>query len=135
MMASTSAEQVRVALAKYRERVPHGRFPDDLRKQAMAYVRGRLGERAGFAAIAVELGVSETATRTWAKEAARPTKAAPRGASSAEASMLPLLIRSAPEAAGGARLDVSFPDGTKVQASGMSGREMVDAITALRGSR
>lgn len=134
-MASTSAEHLRGELAKYRERVSHGRFPDDLRKQVIAHVQGRLGEKAAFAAIAAELGVSETAARTWAKEPARPTRAAPRGAASAEVSMLPLLIRPAPEATGGARLDVSFPDGTKVQASGMSGREMVDTITALRGSR
>ena len=134
-MASTSAEQLRGALAKYRERVSHGRFPDDLRNQAMAYVQGRLGERAAFAAIAAELGVSETATRTWAKEAVRPTKAAPRSASLAEVSMLPLLVRPAPEPAGSVRLDVSFPDGTKVQASGISGREIVDTIAALRGAR
>jgi hypothetical protein len=49
--------------------------------------------------------------------------------------MVPLMVRPGPEAGAGARLDISFPDGTKVQVVGMAGRDLVEALTALRGAR
>lgn len=132
-MAGTSSEQLRDALTRYRQRVRHGRFPDDLRRRASAYVRERLCAGAAFAAIATELGVAEATSRAWAEE--EPTSAARVRASTAGVAMVPLLVRPGPETAAIARLEVSFPDGTKVQVSGMTGREVTDTITALRGSR
>jgi hypothetical protein len=133
-MASMTAAQLRGALAKYRERARHGRFPQDLRDQATAYARERVRAGAAIPAIASELGVSETTVGAWAGDGAQPM-GAPRGSvTSAAVAMVPLVVRPAPEMAS-ARLEVLFPDGTKLQVSGMAGRELVDTIVALRGSR
>jgi predicted transcriptional regulator len=121
-------------LAKYREQVRFGRFPDELREQAATYTQERRRAGAEPAAIAGELGVCETTVRAWVKEAAR----LPARAGSAPVAMMPLVVRPAPQTVAGvagARLEVAFPDGTKLQVVGMAGRDLVDTIAALRGSR
>jgi len=134
-MASMTAAQLRGALAKYRERARHGRFPQDLRDQATAYARERVRAGAAIPAIASELGVSETTVGAWAGNGAQPTGAPWGSVTSATVAMVPLVVRPAPETMASARLEVLFPDGTKLQVSGMAGRELVDTIVALRGSR
>jgi hypothetical protein len=136
MMASMIAAPLRAALAKYRERAPYGRLPPDLRRQAESYTQERVRTGAAIAGIASELGVSETTVRAWVGGRARSAPAAQRtGSVSAPVAMVPLMVRPGPETGAGARLEVSFPDGTKVQVVGMAGRELVEAITALRGGR
>jgi len=134
-MASMSAAQLRGALARYRERVRHGRFPHDLREQAIDYAQGRLRAGAAITVVATELGVSEATVGAWTAEGVRPSRPARVNASSAEVAMVPLVVRPGPEPAGGARLEVSFPDGTKLSVSGLAERALVDTIIALRGSR
>ena len=135
-MASMSVAQLRGALARYREQVRFGRFPDDLREQAVTYTQERLRAGAEPAVIASELGVTATTVGPWVKQAARSAPAAPLvRAGTAPVTMVPLMVRPAPEAVAGARLEVAFPDGTKLQVVGMAGRDVVDAITVLRGTR
>ena len=133
-MASMSAAQLRGALAKYREQVRFGRFPDELRELGATYVQERRRAGAEPGAIAGELGISETTVRAWVKQPAR----LPVPAASVPAAMVPLVIRPAPQpgaGVAGARLEVAFPDGTKLQVMGMAGRDLVDTIAALRGAR
>jgi len=134
-MASMSGAQLREALAKYRERVRHGRLPRDLRDQATDYAQGRLRAGAAISAVATELGVSEARVGAWTAEGARSAGPSRVGAFSAEVAMVPLMVRPGPEPAGGARLEVSFPDGTKLSVSGMAERAVADTIIALRGPR
>lgn len=134
-MANMSAARLRGALADHRERMRHGRFPRDLREQATDYAQGRLRAGVAITAIATELGVSEATVGAWTAEGARPSRASRVNASSAEVAMVPLMVRPGPEPAVGTRLDVSFPDGTKLQVSGIAERALVDTIIALRGPR
>jgi DNA-binding transcriptional regulator YiaG len=135
-MASMTAASLHVALAKHRERAPYGRLPQDLRRQAESYAQERVRTGAATATIASELGVSETTVRAWARGRARAAPAAQRASGvSAPVAMVPLMVRPGPETGAGARLEISFPDGTKVQVAGMAGRDLVEALTALRGAR
>jgi transposase-like protein len=135
-MASMTAASLRAALAEYREKAPHGRFPDDLRKQAESYTQERVRTGAAMAGIASELGVSETTVRGWAGGHTRSARAAQRTrVAPAPVALVPLMVGPGPETGGGARLEVSFPDGTKVQVVGMAGRDLVETLTALRGAR
>jgi hypothetical protein len=136
MMASMIAAPLRAALAKHREKAAYGRLPQDLRRQAESYTQERARTGAAAAAIASELGVSETTVRAWAGGRARAAPAAPQASGvSAPVAMVPLMVRSGPEPGAGARLEISFPDGTTVQVVGMAGRDLVQALTALRGAR
>jgi hypothetical protein len=135
-MASMAATPLRAALAKYRERAPYGRLPQDLRRQAESYTQERVRTGVATAAIASDLGVSETTVRGWVGGHARTARAAQRtSVVPAPVAMVPLMVRPGPETGAGTRLEVSFPDGTKVQVVGLGGRELVEAITALRGAR
>jgi hypothetical protein len=135
-MASMTAASLRAALAKHRERAPYGRFPQDLRRQAESHTQERVRAGTATAAIASELGVSETTVRAWAGGSARAASPAQRTSGvSAPVAMVPLVVRPGPETGAGARWDISFPDGTKVQVVGMAGRDLVETLTALRGAR
>jgi transposase-like protein len=135
-MASMTAASLRGALAKHRERAPYGRLPQDLRREAESYAQERVRTGAATAAIASELGVLETTVRGWVGGRARSARGAQRTSGvSAPVAMVPLMVRPGPEAGAGARLEISFPDGTKVQVVGMAGRDLVEALTALRGAR
>jgi hypothetical protein len=132
-MASMTAASLRGALAKHREKTGYGRLPQDLRRQAESYTQERVSTGATTAAIASELAVSEATVRGWA--GGRGRAAPPASGVSAPVAMVPLMVRPGPESGAGARLEISFPDGTKVQVVGMAGRDLVEAITALRGAR
>jgi hypothetical protein len=135
-MVSMTAASLRAALAKHRQRAPYGRLPQDLRRQAESHTQERVRTGAATAAIASELGVSQTTVRAWAGGRARTASTAPRASGvSAPVAMVPLMVRPGPEMGAGARLDISFPDGTKVQVVGMAGRDLVETLTALRGVR
>jgi hypothetical protein len=132
-MASMTAASLRGALAKHREKAAYGRLPQDLRRQAESYTQERVSTGATTAAIASELAVSEATVRGWAGGRGR---AAPQASGvSAPVAMVPLMVRPGPEPGAGARLEISFPDGTTVQVVGMAGRDLVEALTALRGAR
>ncbi len=135
-MASMTAASLRGALAKHREKAAYGRLPQDLRKQAESYTQERVRTGAAMAAIASEVGVSETTVRGWAGGQPRSGRASQRSrGASAPFAMVPLMVGPGPETGGGARLEVAFPDGTKVQVVGMAGRDLVETLTALRGAR
>jgi len=136
IMASMTAASLRGALAKHREKAAYGRLPQDLRRQAESYTQERVSTGATTAAIAVELAVSEATVRGWAGGRGRAAPVAPQASGvSAPVAMVPLMVRPGPEPGAGARLEISFPDGTTVQVVGMAGRDLVQALTALRGAR
>jgi hypothetical protein len=140
MTASVRGEQLRGDLAAFRERTRRGAYSSALQGRAVAYAGDRVRNGAGPAEIAAELGVRELTVSRWIEKAgaASPssTASAPRTSGvPAPVAMVPLMVRPEPETGAGARLDISFPDGTKVQVVGMAGRDLVEALTALRGAR
>jgi hypothetical protein len=140
MTASVRGEQLRGDLAAFRERTRRGAYSSALQGRAVAYAGDRVRNGAGPAEIAAELGVRELTVSRWIAKSGDgsplSTASAPRAsATPAPVAMVPLLVRPVAETGAGARVDISFPDGTKVQVVGMGGRELVEAILALRGGR
>jgi hypothetical protein len=106
----------------------------------VAYAGDRVRNGAGPAEIAAELGVRKLTVSRWIEKggAASSSSTASAQRTSGEpapVAMVPLMVRPGPETGAGARLDISFPDGTKVQVVGVAGRDVVEALTALRGAR
>jgi len=126
-------------LAAFRERTRRGAYSSALQGRAVAYAGDRVRNGAGPAEIAAELGVRMLTVSRWiAKGGAASSSTASARRTSGEpapVAMVPLMVRPGPETGTGARLEVAFPDGTKVQVVGMAGRDLVEAITALRGAR
>ena len=140
MTASVRGEQLRGDLAAFRERTRRGAYSSALQGRAVAYAGDRVRNGAGPAEIAAELGVRMLTVSRWIAKggaASSSSTASARRTSGepAPVAMVPLMVRPGPETGTGARLEVAFPDGTKVQVVGMAGRDLVEAITALRGAR
>jgi len=134
----TKGGQLRMALSKHRERRRHGKYPDELRRRAVEYCAERRRAGASVVEIARELGVQDATAGAWASRAVKripPEAAAPVSRSSA-LSLVPVVVRpevhSAPRHT---RLEVEFPDGTRLSASGLAGRDLVEAIESLRRIR
>jgi hypothetical protein len=49
--------------------------------------------------------------------------------------LMPVLVRPSPRDASSMRLKLAFPDGTRMQVSGIAGRDLAEAIEALRRTR
>ena len=131
------AAQLRAALSKYRERTRYGKYPLDLHQRAVAYCLERSRAGASLPEIVSELGVRDDTVKLWASAAGKPASRTSRTVTQAapEVSLVPVVIRSQSTAARLTRLEVEFPDGTRLVASGVGGRELVDAIESLRRSQ
>jgi transposase-like protein len=134
----SKGEQLRVALSKHRGCKRYGKYPDDLRKRAIAYSVERRRAGASVAEIAAELGVQDSTAGAWSSSAIeRRSVPSSMGRDNATAlSLVPVVVR--PESASTlrhTRLEVEFPDGTRLTASGLGGRDFVEAIESLRRVR
>ena len=129
--------QIRGALSKYREGMRYGKYPQDLQLRAVEYARDRRRAGASVAAIAAELGVHDVTARAWASAPKEPGSRSTRTVQEPAAglSLVPVVIRPDPTTARLTRLEVEFPDGTRLAASGIGARDLVDAIESLRRSR
>ncbi len=135
-MSAVRAAQLRAELAKNRGRSKQANYPAEARRLAVEYARDRRAEGASFAQIAAEIGLNDVTMRN------RISNAQMRGGAGAtppvrenEVSLLPVVVRSGQDAVGAARLDVVFPDGTRLGVTGIGGRDLVEAIDALRRPR
>ncbi len=134
----TKGGQLRLALSKHRERRRHGKYPDDLQRRAVEYCAERRRAGASVVEIARELGVQDATAGAWASKPAKLTpfqSAAPISHASA-LSLVPVVVRpEAQSAPRHTRLEVEFSDGTRLSASGLVGRDLVEAIESLRRIR
>jgi hypothetical protein len=89
------------------------------------------------AEIAAELGVHEATAGRWAsgrkKSVAGPLPSTPKAVESL--SLMPVLVRPERRDAPPLRLKLAFADGTRMQVSGLAGRDLAEAIEALRRTR
>jgi hypothetical protein len=138
MAKTASGAQLRTALAKYREVKPYGKYPRALRDEAAAYCRERHKEGLTAAHLAEELGVNVATTSVWiAPDRSRFERAAltAPAKSASGLSLVPVVVRPEPSSSRMGRLEVEFPDGTRLAASGIGARELLEAIESLRRSR
>jgi len=138
---SKSAE-LRTALTRYRERHKQGKYPGELRERARAYASERRRGGASVRAIAAELGVKDETARAWlapGRAMHKPGVQAEQFVTaerSSNVSLVPVVVRDeAPSTTRLTRFDVEFTDGTRLSVSGMTGRELLEAIDSLRRSR
>lgn len=129
-------EQLRAALSKHRARKRHGKYPDELRARAIAYSAARRRAGASITEIAAELGVQDATASAWSSSAVEGlTASSPASKPVSALSLVPVVVRPEPTTMRQARLEVELPDGTRLTASGLSGRDFVDAIESLRRAR
>jgi hypothetical protein len=137
MSGSRDAVQLRAELSRYREQKSYGKYPSELRERAVVYARERSRAGARLAEIAAELGVYETTAKAWASGGAqlaeRPMRSTPKAASSLP--LVPMIVRPEHRDVAPMRLKIEFPDGMRMQASGIAGRDLAEAIEALRRTR
>jgi predicted transcriptional regulator len=137
MSGSRDAAQLRTALSRYREQKRYGRYPSELAERAAAYARERSRSGATAAEIAAELGVHVATANSWASE--RESSVVGLAPSTPKAverfPLVPVLVRSERREAPAMRIKLAFADGTRMQVSGLSVRELSEAIEALRRPR
>jgi predicted transcriptional regulator len=143
MSESRDAVQLRAALSRYRQQKRYGRYPSELSERAVVYARERSRAGALAAEIAAELGVHEATADRWTSgreqsaESPMPSISSTPSTPKAVASLpfVPVLVRPSPRDAPSMRLKLAFPDGTRMQVSGIAGRDLAEAIEALRRTR
>jgi hypothetical protein len=140
MSESRDAVQLRAALSRYRQQKRYGRYPSELSERAVVYARERSRAGALAAEIAAELGVHEATADRWSsgreQSAESPMPSMPSTPKAiANLQLVPVLVRSSPRDAPSMRLKLAFPDGTRMQVSGIAGRDLAEAIEALRRTR
>jgi transposase-like protein len=126
--------QLRGALDKYRRRRKYGKFPAPLRLRACQYAKHRLDDDATISVVAQELGVSRRLAARWAREG-KALKVGPRAPSTGELSFVPVVVKSEQSECRAARLEVEFPDGTRLHAFGIGSDALGSTIHALRSQR
>jgi len=137
MAGNREAAGLRAAISRYREQTRAGKYPSELRKRAEVYAQQRAFAGATPAEIAAELGVRERTAHQWASSTERPAET-PRPQTPAvvrSVPLVPVVVRPEPREASAMRLQVAFPDGTRLDVSGMAGRDLAEAIEALRRVR
>ena len=127
--------QLRSALEKYRRRHRHGKYPERLRQRACQYVEQRLQQGVPVRAIAHELGISTTAVARWSPRRKGPRVLAPSSPRSGELSFVPVVVKPERLECRATRLEVDFPDGTRLQAFGIGPEAVGSAVEVLRGRR
>jgi predicted transcriptional regulator len=140
MSESRDAVQLRAALSRYRQQKRYGRYPSELSERAVVYARERSRAGALAAEIAAELGVHEATADRWTsgreQSAESPMPSMPSTPKAiANLQLVPVLVRPSPRDAPSMRLKLAFPDGTRMQVSGIAGRDLAEAIEALRRTR
>lgn len=136
MSGSRDAVQLRAALSRYREQKRRGKYPSTLRERVEAYARERSRAGATAAEIAAELGVRKVTADRWVCGGERSAES--RGASPkvvASLPLVPVVVRPERRDASSMRLKLTFADGTRMMVSGIGGREVAEAIEALRRTR
>lgn len=137
MSGSRDAAPLRAALSKYREQKRYGKYPGELSARAVIYAEERSRAGATAAEIAAELGVREATADRWASgrepSGADPLASTPKAARSFP--LVPVLVRSEHRDVPSMRFKIAFPDGTRMQVSGIAGRDLAEAIEALRRTR
>lgn len=127
--------QLRSALEKYRRRRGHGKYPERLRQRACKYVEQRLHQGMTVQAIADELGISRTAVARWSPSRKSPRVLAASCPPSGELSLVPVAIKPELAEFRATRLEVDFPDGTRLQAFGIGLEAVGSAVEVLRRRR
>jgi hypothetical protein len=137
MSGSRDAVQLRAALSRYREQKRYGKYPIELQERAVAYARERARAGARAAEIAAELGVYQTTADRWAsgrgRSAESPLPSTPQAIKSLP--LVPVVVRPEHRDAPSIRLKLAFPDGTRMQVSGIAGRDLAETIEGLRRTR
>jgi transposase-like protein len=126
---------LREALEKHRRRQKYGKFPERLRHRAYQYAKERLDAGGTTSVIAQELGVSPRLAARWAREGKALKALAPRAPLTGALSFVPVVVKSEQPECRAARLEVDFPDGTRLQAFGIGPDALGSTIEALRGRR
>jgi len=129
---------VRQILASCRRSKGFCTYSASVKREAVRYLQVRLDEGAGLATISRELGVSHSTVETWAKairkgsELARPTVAAK---TKSDFSLVPIVVRQ-PEVSEHVvpHLEIDFPGGIRLQATGVCPAGLARAIEVLRRS-
>jgi hypothetical protein len=131
-----TAEQLRCALAKHRQRQRHGKYPKRLREQACRYTRDRQSSGVDVGVIAKELGVPKATAARWTSEESESDESKPvqaeRQSSVAGVSFVPVVVRPARSEWRAARLEVDFADGTRLQAFGVGPEVLATTLQTLR---
>jgi hypothetical protein len=137
MAGNREAAELRAAISRYREQTRAGKYPSELRKRAEVYAQERAFAGATPAEIAAELGVRERTAQQWSSSTERPAEPSRPKAPTVVRSvpLVPLVVRPEPRETPAMRLQVAFPDGTRLDVSGMAGRDLAEAIEALRRTR
>jgi hypothetical protein len=137
MSRSRDAVQLRAALSRYREQKRYGKYPIELQERAVAYARDRARAGAMAAEIAAELGVHQATADRWTsgreRSAESPLPSTPQALNSL--SLVPVVVRPEHRDVPSIRLKLAFPDGTRMQVSGIAGHDLAEAIEALRRTR
>lgn len=135
-MSGMMAAELRAELARSRGRSKQASYSAEARRRVVEYARDRRAQGASFAQIAGEIGLNDVTMRSWINNAqamgGQVTK--PTGRED-QVSLLPVVVRADQQAPGATRLEVVFPDGTRLGVTGVGGRDLVEAIEALRRSR
>jgi predicted transcriptional regulator len=137
MSGSRDAAQLRAVLSRYREQKRYGRYPSELAERAAAYARERSRSGATAPEIAAELGVHAATANRWAS-GREPSVVglAPSTPKAVEGfPLVPVLVRPERREVRAMRIKLAFADGTRMQVSGLSGRELSEALEALRRPR
>ena len=131
-----TAEQLRCALAKHRQRQRHGKYPKRLREQACRYTRDRQSSGVGVGVIAKELGVPKATAARWTIEEPEADESravqAETPSSVAGMSFVPVVVRPAHSEWRAARVEVDFADGTRLQAFGVGPEILATTLQTLR---
>jgi hypothetical protein len=137
MPESRDAVQLRAAISRYREQTRAGKYPSELRERAEAYAQERFRAGATPAEIATELGVRKVTADRWVSGAERSAESSqPVPTRAVESfSLVPVVVRGERRERPSMRLKLAFPDGTRMQISGVVGRDLARAIEALRRTR
>ena len=136
MSGSRDGAQLRAALSRYREQKRYGKYPSELQERAMAYAQERARTGASATEIAEELGVHQATADRWTCGHERSTESyvsSPKMAQSLP--FLPVVVRPEPRDVPPVQFELAFPDGTRMQVSGLAGRDITEAIEALRRTR
>ena len=135
-----TAEDLRAALAKYRQSGRYVRYPEALRYKAQDYAQQRHQWGASVATIiSAELGVSAFTAKAWATPSAVLDDT--WVGNSVECRTLSFVPVVAPEARDMAaptetgQVEVHFADGTRLQATGFGTQGLIQALDTLRSRR
>ena len=135
-----TAEDLRAALAKYRQSGRYVRYPEALRYKAQDYAQQRHQWGASVATISAELGVSAFTAKAWATPSAVLDDTWVKNSVACRPlSFVPVVVApetrdvTAPAETG--QVEVQFADGTRLRATGFGTQGLIQALDTLRSRR